>query len=461
MRAGKYSCDSTRLALGLSVGAMALLAASTGWAGNNNWNRNQVGGVSVDAKGVVGQPVVKATQDLRRLRIGAMEKIPAKLNSAAELRKISLTGIEAAIARTLQNNISGMAHDLPDAVRYLAGIQRIEYVFVYPEKNDVVLAGPGEGWKVDENANVVGVTTNRPVIRIEDLMVAMRSVHAARQVGVSCSIDPTPEGRQALQKFLSRQKHFSPAVVPGVEKSLGPQNISITGVPEASHFARVLVASDYQMKRISMKLDPSPVSGLPSFLDMLTSTRGLSADVMPRWWLACNYEPFARGENGLAWQLRGPGVKAMTENDFISATGQIKGTGKTNPVAQKWADTMTAKYDDLSLKRPVFATLRNLMDMCVVAALIEKEGLLKKANLSLPLLTDPDSKLVVDPFQPPKRVPSQCSYVKRGRSWIVTASGGVQIESWRAAGRSERDDKVDHVRSQAAASEDRATWWWN
>jgi len=122
---------------------------------------------------------------------------------------------------------------------------------------------------------------------------------------------------------------------------------------------------------------------------------------------------------------------------------------------------MTAKYDELSAADPVFGELRNLMDMSVMAALIEKEGLLKKANLSLPLLTDPDSKLVVDPFQPPKRVPSQCSYVKRGRSWIVTASGGVQIESWEVAGRSKRDGKVDHVRSQAAAPEDHATWWWN
>ena len=33
----------------------------------------------------------------------------------------------------------------------------------------------------------------------------------------------------------------------------------------------------------------------------------------PRWWLACDYQPLARTEDGLGWQLRGRGVKAMTE----------------------------------------------------------------------------------------------------------------------------------------------------
>ena len=38
---------------------------------------------------------------------------------------------------------------LPDAIKYLAGLQHIRYVFVYPEQKDIVLVGPGEGWKVD------------------------------------------------------------------------------------------------------------------------------------------------------------------------------------------------------------------------------------------------------------------------------------------------------------------------
>ena len=81
---------------------------------------------------------------------------------------------------------------IPDAVKYLAGLQRIRYVFVYPEQKDIVLVGPGEGWKVDAKGNVVGVTTGRPVMLLDDLLVALRTAQAAAQGGITCSIDPTP-----------------------------------------------------------------------------------------------------------------------------------------------------------------------------------------------------------------------------------------------------------------------------
>ena len=54
-----------------------------------------------------------------------------------------------------------------------------------------------------------------------------------------------------------------------IEQLLGPQTITITGVPATSHFARVLVAADYRMKRLGMKLDPPPIPGLPSYVDMI------------------------------------------------------------------------------------------------------------------------------------------------------------------------------------------------
>src|SRR5690606_7337347 len=157
----------------------------------------------------------------------------------------------------------------------------------------------------------------------------------ARQGGITCSIDPTAEGRQQFEAFMARQKKFDPAVLNGIEKALGPQQISLTGVPTNRRLARMLVASDYHMKRIAMKLDPSPVAGLPSFIDMLKS-RGQLDNMMPRWWMACNYEPVAKTADGLAWEIRGPGVKVMTEDELIGSDGSVKGTGKVNPIAQKW-----------------------------------------------------------------------------------------------------------------------------
>ncbi len=236
---------------------------------------------------------------------------------------------------------------------------------------------------------------------------------------------------------------------------MGPQRISVTGVPNDSHFARVLVAADYRMKRIAMNLEASPLRQLPSFLDMMANTRTKVTNMMPRWWLACDYEPMAQTEDGLGWELRGPGVKVMTESDFVAADGSRTQTGKSSKIAQKWANTMSAHYENLAKKSPIFGQLRNLMDLCVIAAVIDKNNLDEKAGLDLSGLTSDD--IPIQSFDAPKTVSTQCSFTKRGREYLITASGGVQIESWQVANKSQVDARVSKVYEQAA--EAGQSWW--
>jgi hypothetical protein len=438
------------LALALIV---SVATASVSLAGHGQ-RVAAVGGVSIDAAGVVDQVDVKLQKELASKYVEKFEAVPRELNQPAELRKISLKAIEEAVAKAGKDH----AYELPDEIRFLAGIQRIQYVFVYPEANDIVIAGPGEGWKIDEMGNYVGVTTGRPVLRLEDLAVAMRTVQNARQGGVSVSIDPTTEGRQQFERYMASQKKFNPAVLDGIEKALGPQQITINGIPATSNFARVLVAADYRMKRIAMKLDESPLKELPSFLDML-SKGGKLDNMMPRWWLACNYEPLAKSEDGLAWELRGQGVKAMTEDEVIGADGSVTGTGKANKIAQTWADLMTQHYDELSAKEPVFGELRNLMDMCVIAALISKESMLEKAHLELPTLLGENDKFQLVEHHAPKTVATQCSFIKRDREFLITASGGVDIASWEVASKAVTEQAVSQVREKAAPKS--GSMWWN
>ncbi len=452
-----------RMRFGLCAAAAVALIAGQSWhaqlclAGHQFFNNNAIGGISVSPDGVVGQQIVES----RELLLAALKKsvkTPERdLNMPVEMRMISLSRLEAAIERARRENLG----ELPEEIRYLAGIQRIQYVLVYPEDNDIVLAGPGEGWRLDERtASVVGITTGRPVILLEDLLVALRTVEQARQGGITVSIDPTAEGRQALRTYLSQQKTFDRKVLRGVEEALGPQNITITGVPADSHFARVLVACDYKMKRLAMELDKSPVKELPSFLQMLIEKKVRPSNLMPRWWMECSYEPLARSEDGLAWELRGPGVKALTEDEFITAEGGVTQTGKENPIAREWADTLTEKYTELCEREPVFGELRNIMDMCVVAAVIEKEGLREKAGCNLPLLMAADSDLTVGRWNVPKTIATQVSHRQIGREHLITASGGVQIGSWQAASRSEESPRMAELRGKAKG-EVSERWWWN
>ena len=430
--------------------------ASVAMAGGSLFRNNAVGGISINADGVLSQPTVEATQGLRNVVEQGLKPIDGKLAQGAKLRKISLKQIDAALKAAVQNNLG----EIPDELRYLAGIQRIQYVFVYPEQNDIVLAGPGEGWTVNHDGDVVGETTGKPVLLLDDLLIAMRTVDAARRVGISCSIDPTEEGIQALRRYTAKQRQFHPGVLPGMEQALGAQQISLSGIPADSHFARVLVAADYHMKRIAMHLDKSPVEGLPSFLNMQAQSRGKLTNMMPRWWMACDYQPLSKTDDGLAWELRGPGVQVMTEDSFIAQDGSFKQSGKQNPVAKKWATLMSKHYGELSEERAVFGQLRNVMDLCVVAALIEKNGLQEKANCNLPLITQSDSDFMTETWNAPKHIATQCSFIKKGKNYIITASGGVQIESWKVAETTEVNPAIAHERKSATAQEG-STWWWN
>ena len=113
------------------------------------------------------------------------------------------------------------------------------------------------------------------------------------------------------------------------------------------------------------------------------------SNMLPRWWLEPKYESLLRDADGLAWELRGGSVKAMTEEDFFNETsGGREHTGKANPVAQKWADNMTAHYDELAVAEPIFGDLRNCMELAIVGALMVKADLPGKAGNSLPVLMD-------------------------------------------------------------------------
>jgi hypothetical protein len=415
---------------------------------------NRVGGVSIDAAGVVDAPERAAripTRDaLRKLHAAA----PTALHQPTELRMISLRRLEEAVKNSPRTKDGLLSVEL----LFLAGIQRLQYVFVYPEEHDIVLAGPGEGWKVDDEGNVVGVTSGRPVLRLEDLIVAFRTVENAARGGISCSIDPTPEGRQRLDALLSRSAKAPPLAM--MKRILGPQQITVTGVPEDSRFARILVSSDFHMKRLGMNAEPSRVKGMPSYLEMLR--QGSGEVPTPRWWLECSYEPIGRTDDGLAFELRGKGVKCKAEDEVVDAAGRVAGTGAVSPLAQKWADLMTEHYEELALKEASYGELRNMMDMCVVAALIAKNQLLVQAGCELPTLFSPASELVAPSYPAPKTVDSICTSVK-GDGVLTVATGGVLINSWQIADRTEIRAAVQGAKTKARArpTTDVATTWWN
>jgi hypothetical protein len=350
---------------------------------------------------------------------------------------------------------------LPDDVFFLAGLQDIRYVFVYPEQKDIVLVGFGEGWRIDNRGNVVGITTGKPVLLLDDLLTALRTAATSAQAGITCSIDPTQEGIQQLRAHAATLTTMNnkKTVASGLEKALGRQEVTFSGVPATSHFASVLVAADYRMKRLAMNFEPSPVQGMPSFLHMYTPSGVGMDNMLQRWWLEPKYESVLRSPDGLAWEFNGAGVKCMTEEDFATANGQREHAGKPSAMAQKWADNMTRHYDELAVAAPIFGDLRNCMQLALVGALVAHERLADKAGCSLPALMQ-ESTLKTFELPAPTQVDSRVSMVKQGSNWIISASGGIDICP---------GEIVRHARQSSAPAEARrralnagnTAWYWN
>ena len=174
--------------------------------------------------------------------------------------------------------------------------------------------------------------------------------------------------------------------------------------------------------------------GLPSYLQMFKPGK---TTISPRFWLEPKFEALLCDANGLAFELCGSSVKAMTEEDFIAASGSIQHTGKASPGGQRWADMMTEKYPELAVADPIFGQLQNCMELAVVGAIVVKDRLPEKAGYDLPTLFNSPA-VKTDVFNAPKQVPSIASVLGAGWSRV---SGGVAINSWASPTRPSRATK--------------------
>ena len=228
------------------------------------------------------------------------------------LRKVSLVKLERAIKQRLDE---GRKTD--DVMQHLAGLQRIDYVFCYPKQQDLVIAGPAEGWMTDGAGRAVGLTTGQPVLELVDWLVAQRAYPSGQGRGkfIGCTIDPTAQGLTALQAFQktiprsvsnAQRRQVLQYVANGTEKALGMANIRVFGISPSTHFAGVLVEADYRMKRIGLGLERPPVR-IASFLDLIRTPR---QGTLQRWWFTPNYDCVKVTKDHLAMQLVGAGGPA-------------------------------------------------------------------------------------------------------------------------------------------------------
>ena len=197
-------------------------------------------GVAVDADGVLRRvSAVDPTGELARQRVAeALTKLDRDVAKRSPLRKVSLTRLERIIAQRLADG-----RGVDDVMKHLAGLARLEYVFCYPESGDIVIAGPAEAWGVAPSGRILGIESGRPVLELQDLVVALRAFPPGadkKKPFIYCSIDPTDEGLSRMHQFLHELggRIGNPAqnpgqdqyIVNGLRERLGMQVITVGGI---------------------------------------------------------------------------------------------------------------------------------------------------------------------------------------------------------------------------------------
>ena len=384
---------------------------------------NFPGGILIKPDGQVEPVVVKgaALKTLKRKMQAAAKKFVSQdANQSSPLRKVSLIRLEQRLAKAVAEDKA-----LPADVHYLAGLQRIDYVFIYPEEKDIVIAGPAEGFAPDATGRCVGLQSGRPPLRLDDLVLAFRALEQGDSLG--CSIDPKKQNLAALNQFLARNTRASSASTvrrryQAMANVLGKQDISVWGVPAESHFGQSLVEADVRMKRIMMGLENPKVRGFRSFLSMLTP----KGNTMQRFWFTPLYDSFTTTEDRNAFHLTGQRCQLMAQEELFDAQGNRTATPNSRKSITGFANLFTEKFPEIAARVPVFAELQNLMDMTIVVSLINNQGLADRVGWSKQHFLNSE-KIPMARSHVPKEIMSEATTRQVGRTMLGIVCGGVDI----------------------------------
>lgn len=425
-----------------------------------------IGGVYIDPEGVLRETSsLGRNEQLELLRKEAADAVASPdVMQTSPLRCVSLRQLEQSVAE-----LSAAGKPWPAEVRYLAGLQSVKRIFFYPAQNDVVLSGRAEGWTQLPTGEVVGRTSGRPVLHFDDLIVGLRYALTRRTAPfIGCSIEPTAQGMQNYVAYMnslgSIDRSRIQQIFAGMADAMGMQAIRLYGIGPDSRFAQTIVAADYRLKRICLGHDRSPVKSFTNYLDLAARGSAQAAQKQHRWWFVAEYDSVEHSANELAWELNGQGVKVVTARSLPGT--EAAAAEKPTRAARQVAETFTRNFSAMAKAIPVFAELQNAIGLAVAAELIAEKTRDGSAAVWKPEFLLDTQRCRIRQYEVPSEVPSMSGYrYSRGRGWITSVSGGVELSPSRVVGREFRrpskDRKLPASRSNAEPPTKLESWWWD
>lgn len=429
-------------------------------------------GVRVDPSGVLEKLTVAEQSDrLKQLGLQAREALlNDDIATVSDMRVVSLTRLERAVAGRLSEGKQPTR-----SMQLMGGLTQIQHLFVYPEDGEIVLTGPAEAWKYNANGIPVGVDSGRPVLQLDDFVTVLRSLSPNTDRYFSCSINPRPEGLKRLKTFMAQSGSrplSGPAAVRrwagNLQEQLGRQDIVYKGIDPESRVARIIVEADYRMKLIGIgKYEFTGTSRIPSIFDLMTREEQTASkhDAL-RWWLTMKYDAVLHTPDQTGYEFVGSSVLCRSEDQFINDQAQQVQTGKSTGSNRLFAETFTSKYDTLAKQDLVFADLKNVFDLSLVASILRQENAAGQADWDFGAFAT-DGPYMTVRHEAATEVDSVVNHrTYRGKDIVVQVAGGVRVDLAAVLD----NDKIRREGKRLEASiakAERSTdlpnrrWWWD
>ena len=174
-----------------------------------------------------------------------------------------------------------------------------------------------------------------------------------------------------------------------------------------------MVEADYRMKLIGIGLEPPPVK-MATYIDR-GQCGGSSKNALQRWYFTPNYECVRVADDDLAMELVGHGVKLIGESELVAAGGQRAAGGGTNKASALFCQAFTVNYPHDRQRNAVYGQLKNLIDLAVAAAFIQKQDYYAQSGWKVEVMGD-EKQYPIEVYATPKTVETACTAIWKGDS---------------------------------------------
>jgi hypothetical protein len=217
------------------------------------------------------------------------------------------------------------------------------------------------------------------------------------------------------------------------------------------------------MKLIGIGLERPPVK-LVSYVDRVKPSE-VARNALQRWFFVPDYQCVRQSDDKLGMELVGDGVKLVGEDEVVTVGGERQtAVGRGNKASQAFVMNFTKRYPELAERSPVYAELRNLVDLAVAAAYIQQQDYCGKAGWKMEFFGS-EKNFPVEIYDIPKTVESAVNALWKGNTLMTPIGGGVQIQAAKALQSdnllSDEKGKVSKLHEVVKPNLAKGQWWWD